>query len=236
MGSLDGKFSDQNPFVLSAQLITARTTVKTDLNTILTENDQIRATNTFLITQNAGNSNAGGGIGSAVAQTAIGTVGAAQTGGEIGSGGQPCHNSVTRIEMPDNGWKYIADIAINDKVVCFDPISGMLDIGLVVATFQHLVPRYQLIEFEGGATTGVDADGTHKYWTGAGGYEPISDLEFVWHWDDCWVQRKIVNRRIVEEETILYNFTVSNWHNYLANHNASSNSKEPPELENPEVV
>ncbi len=236
MGSLDGKFSDQNPFVLSAQLITAKTNVKTDLNAILVENDQIRATNTFLITQNVGNSNAAGGIGSAVAQTAIGTVGAAQTAGEIGSGGLPCFIATTRIELPDNNWRFIADMRIGDSVMSFDPVSGMIDTGMVVAVMKHLVPNYQIVEFENGHTTGVDADGGHRYWIGKGEYQPIRELEQVFRWDDMWEPEQIVSRRIVGQETVLYNLTVANNHNYIANHHAVSNSKIQPELENPEVV
>lgn len=236
MPSINGIFSDQDPFVLSAQLITAKTTVQTDLNTILTENDQIRATNTFLITQNVGNSNAAGGIGSAVAQTAIGTVGAAQTGGEIGSGGQPCSIGISRIEMAYGGWKFIRDIRLKDEVVTFDPMTGALSTGVVTDTFQHLVQAYCLLEFDDGRTTGIDELGVHRYWTTHGKYEAIANLDSVWHWDDCWVQRKIINRRIVEGETTVYNFTVQGNHNYLLNHDAVSNSKQPPELENPEVV
>jgi len=236
MGNLDGKFSDQNPAVLSAQLITARTTVKTDLNAILAENDQIRATNTFLVTQNIGNSNAGGGIGSAVAQTVAGTIGAAQTAGEIGSGGLPCFIATTRIELPNNGWRFIADMRIGDSVISFDPVSGMLDTGMVIAVMKHLVPNYQIVEFENGHTTGVDAEGGHRYWIGHGEYQHIRELEQVFRWDDVWIPEKIVNRKIVEQETVLYNLTVANNHNYIANHHAVSNTKEPPELENPEVV
>jgi len=234
MGSINGKFSDQNPIVLSAQLITARTSVKTDLGAVLTESDQIRATNTFLISQNLGNSNASGGIGSVVAQTVIGTVGAAQQSGGIGSGGQPCFTSVTRIELPDNNWRFIADMRIGDSVISFDPVSGMLDTGMVIAVMKHLVPRYQIVEFENGHTTGVDADGGHRYWIGKGEYQPIRELEQVFRWDDMWTPEKIVARRIVEQETVLYNLTVANNHNYIANHHAVSNAKQPPELENPE--
>lgn len=90
MPSINGVFADQNPLVLSVQLITARTAVKTDLNVILVESDQIRTTNTFLITQNIGSGGtSSGGTSSAVAQTAQGTIGQAQTGGGIGPSGQP---------------------------------------------------------------------------------------------------------------------------------------------------
>jgi len=234
MGNLDGKFSDQNPAVLSAQLITARTTVKTDLNAILTENDQIRSTNPFLIAQNVGNSNAGGGIGSAVAQTVTGTVGAAQTAGEIGSGGQPCGIATSRIELL-SGWKYLRDVVIGDVVISFDPVTGDLTSGRVTDTFQHLRNGYCLLEFEDGRTTGIDKLGIHRYWTRPD-YDHVANLEAVWHWNGGWTQRRIVNRRIIEGDVIVYNFTVEGHHNYLLNHDAVSNAKIQPELENPEVV
>jgi len=236
MGSINGRFTDQIPTVLSAQLITARTTVKTDLGAIITESDQLRATNTFLISQNLGNSNASGGVGSAVTQTITGTVGAAQTLGEIGSGGQPCFIATTRIELPNNNWRFIADMRIGDILVSFDPVSGMLDKGLVIAVMKHLVPRYQIVEFGNGHTTGVDADGGHRYWIGHGEYQHIRELEQVFRWDDMWEPEKIVGRRIIEQETVLYNLTVANHHNYIANHHAVSNRKDPRELENPEII
>ncbi len=234
MGNINGRFSDQIPEILGAQLITARTNVKTDLNAILVESDQIRATNTFLVSQNIGNSNASGGIASAVALTAAGTVGAAQTSGEIGSGGQPCFFGTVRIETT-HGWKHIRHIIIGDVVVTFDPATGELSQGKVVATFQHLVSKYCLLEFEDGGTTGVDAEGAHRYWDGAD-YQAVADLESVYHWDGKWKPRKIVDRRIVNEQVILYNFKVEGFHNYIANGDAVSNTKNPPELENPEFL
>lgn len=226
MGNLDGKFVDQDPFVLGTQIITARTNVKTDLNAIIAEANQIRATNTFLVSQNVGNSSAGGSVGSAVTSTAIGTVGAAQTTGEIGSGGQPCHIGITRIETC-YGWKHIRHIKIGDVAITFDPLTGALSEGEVVATMQHQVERYCLIEFEDGHTTGVDERGAHKYWNGRD-YLAIADMGATMHLvNGEWKPRAIVSRRIVNERVILYNFETQGFHNYIANRNAVSNAKNP---------
>lgn len=87
MGNSNGRFTDQHPSVLGQQLITARSTVKGDLDTIIVESNSMHATNTFLGSQ-------------AVAQTpstpfpavslvANQTVGAARTLREISATGQP---------------------------------------------------------------------------------------------------------------------------------------------------
>lgn len=226
MGNINGRFVDELPQIIAAQVITAKTTVKTDLNTVIAEANQLRATNTFLVTQQAGQTgNDAGSV--AVSQVAQGTVGSAQTFGEIGGGGQPCATGVSRIEMADGGWKYIKNIRLKDEVVSFDPFTGELKTGIVTDLFQHLVPEYCLLEFDDGHTTGIDAKGVHRYWTGNDKYEPVAKLDSIKHWQDGeWTTRKIVNRRIIKGETVIYNFTVAGHHNYLLNKDAVSNRKD----------
>jgi hypothetical protein len=64
----------------------------------------------------------------------------------------------------------------------------------------------------------------HKYWTRTG-YEPIANLESVWHWNNGWVMRKVTGKKIVRGEVILYNLHIANTHNYIANGDAVSNLK-----------
>lgn len=217
------KFSDQDSYVLSQILITARSGVKTDLNVVTIENDQVKATNTFINTQNIGNSPVTNV--SAVSLVGQQTVGAALGGGDITGGGGYCFIGTTRIETP-TGWKYIADIRVGDEVMCFDPVTGIREVGIVTDKYEHLSDVHQLVEFEHGST-GTTYD--HGYWTGEGQYKPIRDLQSVWHWDGGWVSRRIKNVTDINETGALYNMTVEPHHNYFANGDAVSNAKiEPP--------
>lgn len=232
MSNALGIFTDQLPEILSAQLTTARSTVKTDLNTIVNENDVVRATNTFLNSQSVGNSSAGTSQITAVAQVAAQTVGAGQSSGEINDDGQPipCVIGVTNIAIP-NGHKFMRDINLKDIVVTFNALTGKLDEGMVTAKMIHLVPQYQLIEFEDGHTIGVDVNGDHRFWS-LDGYKPVKDLNYVMHWNNKWEVWNIVDRRIITEETVLYNMTVIGNHNYIANGIGVSNIKNRDGLEN----
>ncbi len=87
MGNSSGKFVEQHPTVVSQQLITARSTVKGDLATIITESNSMHATNTFLNTQEIARTPAS--PFPAVAIVANNTVGAARTLREISATGQP---------------------------------------------------------------------------------------------------------------------------------------------------
>ncbi len=85
--SSDGRFADQNPVVLSQQLITAKSSVKSDLNTIITESNSLHATNTYLNSQEIARTP----VNPVPAVTVVGNqvVGTARTLREISATGQP---------------------------------------------------------------------------------------------------------------------------------------------------
>lgn len=245
MSSINGKFLDQNPIVLSAQLVTARTTVKTDLNTLLAENDQIRATNTFLVTQNIGNSNAGGGIGSAVAQTVAGTIGAAQTAGEIGSGGGPCFlgNAMVAFWHPQPKYVYFPFEQVyrqqhhwkNVPLLSFDdddtPVKGEL-----AEVFCNVVHNYLHVSFDDGTADDVVAE--HRYYTPSSIYIPIKYLLGKEVVSEQGVPQTVQSIHSVycEEGINVYNLRTPQHQNYSVNKRRVHNAKNPPELENPEVI
>jgi hypothetical protein len=152
------------------------------------------------------------------------TIGAAISGGDINGGGGYCFVGMTKIATPLGG-KYIHDIRLKDIVLTFDPKTGERAIGTVTDKFEHLVSKYLLVEFADGHTTGTTAH--HKYWVD-GEYVAIGGLDYVMHWRDGWKKREIVSKRLIEEETILYNITVDGFHNYFANGDAVSNRKDEP--------
>jgi len=87
MGNSQGRYADQNPVVVNQQLTTAKSTVKGDLATIITESNSLHATNTFLNAQEISRTP----VNPVPAVTLVGnqTVGAAQTLREISATGQP---------------------------------------------------------------------------------------------------------------------------------------------------
>jgi hypothetical protein len=230
MPSINGRFSDQNDLVVTGQVQTANNN-QIALNASLAETDQIRGSSVVL--QPTGLLATPPNLVPGVTTTLLGTIGAALSGegqqgtasNEPGGGGIPCFLGVTSIRLANGGFALIHDIRLNQMVVSFDPMNGEWASGRVTDKFEHLVDGYMLIEFEDGHSTGVDKEGNHRYWVGQGLYAPIRELSSVWHWNDGWKERKIVNKKVIEEETIVYNMTVEGFHNYLANNDGVSNLK-----------
>ncbi len=165
-----------------------------------------------------------------MALTAQQSVGVAQSTGEISDSGQPCHIPITTITL-DTGHTFIHNIRINDTVLSFDAKTGERFSDIVTATFQHRVDEWLKVIFADGHSSGVDKEGAHKYWTQDGQYQPISELNYVWRWvEGIWMRRPIVEKVVIKERTILYNFTTERYHNYEANGNACSNAKRDPQL------
>ncbi len=81
------KFSSDDPYALSGQLIAAAANTKTDLTVILIENDQVKATNAFLRTQAVTNTT--GNPVSAVTNVAQQVIGAGIGDGSIEPDGSP---------------------------------------------------------------------------------------------------------------------------------------------------
>jgi len=145
----------------------------------------------------------------------------------IVSGVDPCFIGITLITMADGSYKPIVNIKLGDMVMAFDSTTGIRRPQAVLALHQHLEQSYSLITFDDGHSTGVDIDGGHRYWTKPR-YAPVRDLDYVWHWNAAWVKRQIETWNPVDGEVILYNLTVANTHNYIANGDAVSNRKRDP--------
>lgn len=229
MGTIKGNFADLDPYVLTGQIQTANNN-QSALNASIQENDQVRSTTAALhpssltinLTSNVPN----------VATTLQGTIGAAlgsigQEGTpsqEPGGGGNPCFIGLTQISTPD-GVKPIRDIHLGEMVLGFNKAGARVP-QKVIGKQEHLEQSYLLVEFEDGSSTGTTPG--HKYWTRTE-YEAIANLEAVWHWHKGWVMRRITGKKVMHGEVILYNMTVENTHNYIANGDAVSNLKpEPP--------
>lgn len=230
------KFSDQIPDVASALALSAASRLVSDLNLSTVENDQVRATNTFLNTaSNVGNNAAN--PASSVITVGASVVGGSVAGGEIQPDGNPCHISTTQISLWDGGSKSISQFKCSeDYVTGFDVHTGARGKGQVIGVASHAVDAWMLVAFDDGHSTGVDETGAHKYWTG-NDWAPISDLEYVYHWSGTdWTRRQIAERKVVKESTILWNLTVRTFKSYIANGNACSNRKRDAEGDFPEVA
>ena len=217
------KFADQDSYVLTALIKTAKTN-QADLNVVIQDQDYLRAT--AVTQQQTGLTTAPATPVPNVSIVAQQTVGSSQN---TGGGGAPCFIGITSVTL-EHGYKYIRDVCVEtDFAIAFDEVTGIREPQQITDKWEHLVDSWMLVEFEDGHSTGVDKDGDHKYWNQDGIYIPIRELDSVWHWSDGWKARRVVERRVINEKTLLYNITVANRHNYIANGDAVSNNKKLPD-------
>lgn len=218
--------------MLTAQVQTSNNN-QSALQATITETDQVRAS--AVIFQPTGllanptndvpnvTTAAQGDIGAALGNVGQEGTPAQQPGG----GGNPCFIGQTKIDTP-RGDVHIRVIRLGDIVWAFDAVTGTRVHRRVIGKWEHLVDGYTLVEFSDGRSTGVMD--IHRYWQKNGQYQPVKDIDSVWHWDGEWKEAKIVQRTVIKGETVVYNLTVENDHNYLANGDAVSNLK--PLVEN----
>ena len=160
------------------------------------------------------------GAGSAAAGAGASIVSDITTGGGGDGSGRTCFIGTTRVDLP-SGSKLIRDILVGeDEVMAFDSNRRLPK--LVTGKHIQLVDEFLQVEFADGEVTGVTRN--HMYWTGAV-YLPIRKLDRVMHWDGQWRERRIVEKRVVRERTLVYNLTVEDLYNYCANGDAVSNLK-----------
>ncbi len=217
---VQNRFSSDDPYIMAAVISTARSkSNQADLNVVIQEQDFLRSTSatqqqtglTSTVTNPVPN----------VTNVAIQTV---YNSENPPPEQPPCFLGITQITLV-NGYKSIRDVSVQqDYTMSFDAETGKRESDQVIGKWEHWVDSFMLVEFEDGHTTGVDKEGSHKYWN-QGLYVPIRDLEIVWHWDNEWKPRKVVERRVINEPTMLYNLTTARLHNYQANGDAVSNTK-----------
>lgn len=227
MGNIQGKFAEQNDIVVTGQVISSNNN-QTSLNAVLAETNHLQASSaifqpTGLLATTANpvpnvTTTLQGTVGAALA--GIGQQGTAST--EPGGGGIPCFTGDTLITLPD-GLIFIKSIECGMTVLAFDE-SGKRVPKVVTDTQSHLVSSYCELLFDDGTTTGVDADQQHRFWTHTG-FASVGLMAKVWHWSNGWVERRIIDRQMIEKETILYNCTIEGLHCYIANGDAVSNLK-----------
>lgn len=227
MPNIQGKFADQDSITLSGQVQTANNN-QIGLNAALAEANQLQGTNALL---------ASGGLllqQSAplptVGATLLGTVGAALGGvgqqgtasQEPGGGGIPCFASGTPITCID-GVKSIFEIEVGkDWVKCHDNLGTRIN-ALCIGKWEHWVEESLLVKFRDGRMTHTTAN--HRYWVDGDRYEPIWNLDWVWHWNEKWVQVDIIEKVVITKPMLVYNLTVDVYHNYEANGDSVSNLK-----------
>ncbi len=225
-GSIYGKFSDQNSTVLSGQVQTSNNNQIT-LNAAIAENDHLRSTIAALqplgltITPGENVPNVSGVVQSTIGAALAGIGQAGTASQEPGGGGHPCFISNVMISTPD-GETPIYGIEPKDMVLAFDA-EGKRVPKRVTDKFIHLVDEFTLVTFTDGRTTGLIED--HKYWQRGDIFVPIKYVSKVWHWEGQWKEVAIAKREVIVGEVLVYNFTVSDLHTYIANGDACSNLK-----------
>ena len=227
---LQNKFSDNDPYVQTQQTLCSNNNLIA-LNTAIADTDYLRGSSVAIGSQSLNRV-----VGTpfpSVAGAASATVGAALSGEgqagtpseEPGGGGVTCFIGHVRISTP-TGDVHIREIKLGDTVWAFDSITGVRIPKRVIGKWEHLVEGYTLVEFNDGHSTGVID--IHRYWTKNGQYREIKNIEDIWHWDNeagQWIPLRITQRTFITGEVIVYNLTVKDEHNYIANGDAVSNLK-----------
>lgn len=227
MPSVNGKFADQDSITLTGQILTANNN-QTALNVAMAEANYLQGTNVvlssggLLVQQDAPLPTVGA--------TLLGTVGAALGGigqqgtasEQPGGGGLPCFSAGTPISLAD-GVKSIFEVVVGqDWVKCHDKLGTRIN-ALCIGKWEHWVEESLLVKFRDGRMTHTTAN--HKYWVEGEKYEPMWNLDWVWHWDKKWVQVDIVEKIVISKPMLVYNLTVDTYHNYEANGDSVSNLK-----------
>lgn len=226
-GNIQGRFADQNDIVVSGQVQTSNNN-QTALNASLAETNQVRGSSAIF--QPTGLLATPPNLVPNVTGTLLGTVGAALAGigqqgtasEQPGGGGIPCFSAGTPISLAD-GVKSIFEVVVGqDWVKCHDKLGTRIN-ALCIGKWEHWVEESLLVKFRDGRMTHTTAN--HKYWVEGEIYEPVWNLDWVWHWDKKWVQVDIVEKIVINKPMLVYNLTVDTYHNYEANGDSVSNLK-----------
>jgi hypothetical protein len=227
MGNINGRFANQNDIVLSGQVQTSNNN-QISLNAAIAETDQLRGSS--VVFQPVGLLATTPNLVPNVTSTLLGTIGAALSGqGQVGTasqepggGGIPCFASGTPITCVD-GVKSIFEIEVGkDWVKCHDNLGTRIN-ALCIGKWEHWVEESLLVKFRDGRMTHTTAN--HRYWVEGDKYEPVWNLDWVWHWNEKWVQVDIIEKVVITKPMLVYNLTVDVYHNYEANGDSVSNLK-----------
>lgn len=217
---IDSVFTD--PDLIAAQALTADNN-QSELQVSFAESVGIKATNPYLQQLSAST----GAQLPVIADVGLQTVGGALGGGLSGGGGIPCFVGETLILMADWVGKPIKDIELRDHVMSFD-VEGNLRQGKVVGLWKHLVESYAEISFSDGRKTCATLN--HRYWQKGTEFKEIGQAKSVQTLKGKQIiETKVFDIREIRKETIVYNITVSFYHNYIANYDFVSNLKPAPE-------
>jgi hypothetical protein len=228
MPSINGRFSDQDSYVVTGQVQTANNN-QIALNASLAETDQIRGSSVVL--QPTGLLATPPNLVPGVTTTLLGTVGAALGGigqegtasNEPGGGGIPCFAFGVPIEMTHGILKPIGKIVTaQDSVMAFDRLGNRYE-SLVIGKHEHWAQESLIVKFEDGRTTHTHA--LHPYWVQNDVFEPIFKLDWVWHWDNGWKRVAIQEKTTQTTPLMLYNLEVDVFRTYIANGDGVHNLK-----------
>jgi len=228
MGNIQGKFVEQNDIITTGQILSSNNN-QTTLNASIIDANHFQGTNVAL--QPSGLLSAVQSPVPSVAQALQGTVGAALGGigqqntpsEEPGGGGVPCFSSGTPITLANGTQKSIFEIEVGvDWVKCHDNLGTRIN-ALCIGKWEHWVEESLLVKFRDGRMTHTTIN--HRYWVEGDRYEPVWNLDWVWHWNKKWTQVDIVEKIVINKPMLVYNLTVDVYHNYEANGDSVSNLK-----------
>lgn len=224
MGNIQGKFSDQDSYVLTGQILTSNNNQIT-LNAAIAETDQLRGST--VIFQGQGLLATPANPVPSVTATTQSTVGAALAGiGQEGSastqpgggGNPPCFVGSTVFSLWDGQLTFEELFHLDEKplALAFDGNNRVQgEIGEVTRTWTEFVSK---VTFEDGSFDEVTPE--HPYFNGVE-YVAIKSLNDIWTVEN--ESLKVISRETVYKGVYVYNAHIKIYQNYVANNHRVHN-------------
>ncbi len=239
MGNINGRFTDQQSLVLQAQLTVAKTTVKSDLSTVIIENDTLRSTNSYLNSQLSTNGNVANQA-PTVGLTAQNAVGAARSSGQITPGGQPCYLGNTLFSLWDEMDIPFDELYENQAqhkfALSFDDNNNRVK-GEIAQVFKRTVYEYLEVSFTDTPWV-TEVVPEHRYFIPSGIYVPIKYLlgKEVVNIDN--EPAEVTQLKLIRKPRGIdvYNAHIRVYENYCANGKRVHNRKEDKSTNDGEVL
>ena len=213
------KFSSDDPYALSQQMIAAASRTRSDLNVILIENDQVHATNVFLTGQALTN-NAANPV-SAVTVVGQQTIGSGISDGSIQPDGNPCFVGSTLFTLWDSltTFEQLYEMRRRSFALSFDKDNERVQ-GEILQVMRTWKESYMRVQFEDGSIDEVIPE--HRYFNGFE-YVPIKSVDEIWTENN--EPLRVISRTIVSKGVYVYNAHIKEYQNYCANGHRVHNVK-----------
>ncbi len=223
MGNIKGRFADQDSYVLSALIQTARSN-QADLNVTIQEQDYLQAT--------AATQQQQGLAGTVVNPVPNVTLAAQQAVGSEQNIERrpPCFLGNTKVTLFDGTQIAFSRLFMQTQrlpVLSFDEEKRSNAPGEIKDVFKNVKHQYLHVSFDDDSATDVVPE--HRYWTPEG-WTCIKDLLYKYVYSDHGRRIQVVgmDEVMVPDGIFVYNLHIEKYLNYYANGHLVHNNKPAP--------